>query len=102
MRSTRRVMMTIATCMYEENEDSEAASEIVRAIISFGRRSHTARSSPTEGDSTVNLVGSANTNNGNTVSMMENLAHNIGMLFRDKESRSSGELGEWWMEFVAE
>ena len=38
--SSRRIMMTLATNLYEDNDDKAAAVDIMRSIIASGRRSH--------------------------------------------------------------
>lgn len=99
--SSRRVMMTLATSLYDEAEDREAAITIATEIIADGRRSrrntdtqHSNHNTGSNGTQRTTLSGSS----GNT----EQVAHRIAMRFKDDSAKFSGSIGECWGEFVAE
>lgn len=98
--SSRRIMMTLATAVYDEPEDQQAAKEIVTDIISQGRRNRLASSRHQDTVSLSNLSSSAPESS--TPSSSDRVAHNVAMRLKDTNSKFSGELGQSWMEYVDE
>lgn len=96
--SSRRIMMTIATQLYTESEDREAAIELVKNIIAAGRRTTTTTGSSSSTPPPVSQGYAEDSN----MSGMDRTAHNIALRFKESSSKFSGNLGESWMEFVAE
>ena len=96
--SSRRVMMTLATNLYEEQEDTLAATEIVQEVIAAGRRRNTASTNTNVPTPTVTSTSHASPSDLST----ERVAHNVTMRLKDNEKKFSGDLGENWMEFVDE
>eukprot|EP00171_Calliarthron_tuberculosum_P023645 IDg23645t1 len=99
--STRRVIMTLASSLYDESDDREAAMEIAGQIVAEGRRSTRstiAGTSAGAAESTRSNTGSASGAPGRE----DRTAHNIGMRFKEKESKFSGDIGQSWIEYVAE
>eukprot|EP00171_Calliarthron_tuberculosum_P018940 IDg18940t1 len=100
--STRRVIMTLAGSLYDESEDREAALEIAGQLVAQGRRSTRTGTSTTAGgggdSSTVHTVNQPAT----ASSKEDRTAHNIGMRFKEKDSKFSGDIGQSWIEYVAE
>lgn len=79
--SSRRVLITLATNIYNESEENQAAEDIVRDVISSGRRS----SRLAHGVTTATHATSGGTaaTSGVSHSQSENrLAHSIGMRFK--------------------
>lgn len=96
--SSRRILMTLATSLYNDNEDSFAATEMVRSIVARGRQSSHLTTSAASG-----AAGASTATSSDDHSQRENkTAHNIAMRFRDSGAKFSGDIGESWMEFVAE
>eukprot|EP00171_Calliarthron_tuberculosum_P002786 IDg2786t1 len=71
--SSRRVMMQLAVNLYSDDEEKLASVAIVKEIMNAGRRV-----------------------------AVDKLAYYIGMRFRERDSKFSGDLGESWIEYVAE
>ncbi len=92
--SSHRVIMTLATSLYVDPEDRVAANQLATELFAAGRRvgASGAVSQPPSparrGDATP-VAG-------------DRTAHNIAMRFRDASTKFSGNLGEAWMEYVAE
>lgn len=98
--SSRRILMTLATNVYDEGEDREAALDIVRDIISQGRRNRLAATRHQDVGSISNIT--ASNQEGTSSISSDRVAHNVAMRLKDKEKKFSGELGESWLEFVDE
>eukprot|EP00171_Calliarthron_tuberculosum_P022660 IDg22660t1 len=94
VHSTRRVLMQLAANLYSDDEERQAAEAIIKDIINAGRR---VNRSAIADDQKPDRPAQADGPGG-----QDKLAYYIGMRFRDKESKFSGDLGESWMEFVAE
>ena len=95
--SSRRIMMTLAHNVYEEQEERHAAIEIVSEIVSARRRMRadlfqTENSRRASSQTPVVTTSAA--------SAPDRVAHNVAMCLRDKDKTFSGALGESWMAFV--
>ena len=98
--SSRRIMMTLATNLYDEGEDREAATSIVNDVIALGRRNNRS-ATRREGNVTLsNLTSSAH--EASSSSSSDRIAHNVAMRLKENDKKFSGELGQSWMEFVDE
>lgn len=92
--SSHRVIMTLATSLYVDPEDRVAANQLASDLVAAGRR---------VGASAVASQPSSPARRGDASSTAgDRTAHNIAMRFRDASSKFSGNLGEAWMEYVAE
>lgn len=92
--SSRRILMTLSTNLYEEEEDKNAAVEIVRKVISSGRRAPIqANERALAANSPDSLIPQS------LSSSSEKVAHNVAKRFRDKDKNFSGELGQCWQEY---
>eukprot|EP00171_Calliarthron_tuberculosum_P023415 IDg23415t1 len=101
IHSTRRVIMTLASSLYDESEDREAAMEIAGQIVAEGRRS--SRSTAAATSTGVEVTTRSNIGAASGFQPREDkTAHNMGMRFRDKDTKFSGDIGQSWMEYVAE
>ena len=96
--SSRRVIMTLATNLYEEQEDTLAATEIVQEVIVAERRRNTATTTTNAPTPAVASTSHASPSDLST----ERVAHNVAMRLKDSEKKFSVDLGENWMEFVDE
>ena len=95
--SSRRIKMTLAHYLYEEQEDKQAAVHIVQLIIASDRRN---RDQSSETKVTPAPVSSSSRCPG--ASSIDKIAHNVAMRLKDKDRKFSGAIGECWMEFVDE
>ena len=99
--SSHRAIMTLATSLYEDQEDTHAATDMARATLAAGRRSTTspihdaAGSGPSRSD-----IGAAPAER-ITASTVDKVAHNAAMRLKEKDERFGGDLGESWIEFVS-
>eukprot|EP00171_Calliarthron_tuberculosum_P003360 IDg3360t1 len=73
--STPCIIITLAGSFYDESEDHEAALEIAGRLVAEGRSSSRARTSTIAGG---------------------------GMRFKERDSKFSGDIGQSWIEYVAE
>lgn len=94
--SSRRVIMTLASSLYEESEDSEVALETGRSIIAEVRLGARGPAAPDvkEDDSARQAGASAHSG--------DSTAHRVAMRFKDSDTKFSGDIGQYWMEFVSE
>eukprot|EP00171_Calliarthron_tuberculosum_P003182 IDg3182t1 len=82
--SSRRVMMQLAINIYSDDEEKIAAEAIVKDIVNTGRRiARSASSIPAAPDHVPQGDGPCG---------QDKLAYYLGMTFRDKESKFSGDL----------
>eukprot|EP00171_Calliarthron_tuberculosum_P001155 IDg1155t1 len=95
---SRRIVMTLALGLYNDNEDTVAAEEIAKAIVSEGRSS--GRAGIGAGPSAAGRVETTETFS--APSADHKTAHSIAMRFKDSSAKFSGDIGESWMEYVAE
>ena len=94
--SSRRIMMTLATNLYEDDDDQSAAVEIVRSIIASGRRNQApAQLTPTQSTTQQSIGATPSTS-------AEKVAHNMAMRLKDRDKKFSGDVGECWQEYVDE
>ena len=100
--SSHRAIMTIATDLYEDQEDVNAATEMAKAIVMAGRRTSPQNLDRQTGEnssavrSTNQIGGSAGNGLG------DKTAHNIAMRLKERDKKFSGDLGESWAEYVAD
>ena len=94
--SSRSNLMNLATNIYSEREDREVAIELVKDIISGGRRKPSAASS-----AAPNQISEGYHEDGDGRGV-DKTAHNIGMRFKESYAKFSGSPGESWLEYVAE
>lgn len=97
--SSRRIMMTLANNIYEEQEDRQAAVDIVSEIVAAGRRM---RADLSQTDSNRRESPQATTTQVHTSSAPDRVAHNVAMRLKERDKKFSGPLGESWMEYVDE
>lgn len=95
--SSRRIMMTLAHNLYEEQVDKQAAVDIVQLFIASGRRN---RDQSSETQIAPAPVSPSSQSPG--ASSIDKIAHNVAMRLKDKDRKFSGAIGECWMEFVDE
>lgn len=93
--------MTLATQLYTDAEDRQAAIEIVQALRAAGRKNRPDLSSHNAANTASNQSSLNNTNFSSGIAA-EKTAHNIAMRLKDNDKKFSGDLGENWMEFVDE
>ena len=99
--SSRRIMMTLAHNVYEEQEDWQAAIGIVSEIMTAGRRMRPDLSQ-TENSRRSDSQAPASPSSTSAASAPDRVAHNVSMRLRDGDKTFSGALGESWMEFFDE
>lgn len=92
--SSHRVIMTLATSLYVDPEDRVAANQLATELVAAGRR--------VSGSAAASQPPSPNRRGDASPAASDRTAHNIAMRFRDSSSKFSGNLGEAWMEYVAE
>eukprot|EP00170_Pyropia_yezoensis_P002975 contig_12489_g2982 len=92
--SSHRVIMTLATSLYVDPEDSVAAHQLASELVAAGRR--------VGGSAAASQPPSPNRLEDATPAASDRTAHNIAMRFRHSSSKFSGNLGKAWMKFVAE
>lgn len=92
--SSHRVIMTLATSLYVDPEDRVAANQLATELVAAGRRAG--------GSAAASEPPSPARRGDAHPSASDRTAHNIAMRFRDPASKFSGNLGEAWMEYVAE
>lgn len=98
--STQRVIMTIASSVYDESEDREAALENAENLFSERRcslRSRTSASAGGEDSSTGTTISSP----ASAASREDRRTHNIRMRFKEKDYKFSGDTGQSWIEYVS-
>lgn len=92
--------MTLASNVYDDTEDKEAAILIVKDIMANGRKPKGTTTNQ-QGNISISNVPLSSQESPAPLSM-ERVPHNVAMRLRDKDKKFSGELGESWMEFVDE
>lgn len=97
--SSRRIMMALASNLYEEQEKKQAAIDIVQEIIAAGRRN---REQDSTSQATASRIVSVETAPNFSSSSLDKIAHNVAMRLKEKEKKFGGAIGECWMEFVDE
>ena len=97
--SSRRIMMTLATNVYEEQEDKQAAVDIVQSIMAAGPRN---RENVHHLRTPISVSPSATETSNSRGRSIEKVAHNVAMSLKEKDRKCSGAIGECWMEFVDE
>ena len=100
--SSHCIIMTLATTIYTDSEDTNVATEIFRGIMARCR-TRTLANSPV----TVNNTDATTTSTGPGPSSgpshgEHKLAHNVAMRFKNREDKFSGDIGEAWNEYVLE
>ena len=90
--SSRNIKMTLATQIYTEKEDKEAATEILKGIIAANRRRNNTKSTAV---STV-----VSTEAPSSTAIASKVARNLAMRFRS--DKFTGDIGESWNEYVRE
>lgn len=94
--TSRRIMLTLASQLYEEREDTQAAMEIANLLVAAGRRTRRT-------DTETNPPSKSTPANIPFTSVPHNkAAHNVAMRLKDRENKFSGSLEESWMEYVDE
>ncbi|OSX74486.1 hypothetical protein BU14_0287s0005 [Porphyra umbilicalis] len=93
-QSSHHFVMTLATSLNKDAEDRVVATQMASALVAESHRqgggsSATTSPSPAARGDTASSGG-------------DRTAHNIAMRFRDPSVKFSGNLGESWMEYVAE
>ena len=95
--SSHRIIMTLATTIYSDNEDTEAATAVVRLMITASRsrpsdtNQAAAHSSQTNNEASQTQSGSA---------VASEITQNVTMRFL--REKFTGNIGESWNEHVAE
>ena len=89
--SSRRIMMTLASKVYEEQEDKQAAVEIVQEIIAAGRRNREQMSAP---QATASVPVSVETSRHSGGSPMDKIGHNVAMRLKEKDRNFSDAITE--------
>lgn len=97
--SSRSIMMTLATSLYEEAEDKTTATEIVTVLLAAGCH---LRCSGQKEEKSDGHVGSVSDTASPPSASLNNIAHNVAMRLKDKEKKFTVSLEESWMEFVDE
>eukprot|EP00171_Calliarthron_tuberculosum_P002991 IDg2991t1 len=97
LHSTRRILLQLAQGLYDDNEETVAAVDIVKSVISRGRSSGAAAPAT----STLITTDSSRQGTGDGENASK-VAHNIAMRFRENSAKFSGDIGESWIEYVAE
>lgn len=94
--SSRRVLMTLATNLYDEAEDREAAEEIVKELIARMRSRRDGSSS----QETPSLQTSSSATPSRELD--SNTAHKVAMRFKEDKKKFSGAIGEYFNDFVSD
>lgn len=90
-----RILMTLATNIYDKEDDGNAAVDIFRDIITAGGRSP---SQVAEAASSI-PIGPPSTTQMKTFPS-EKFAHNVDMRFQERDKKLAGELGQYCQEYV--
>lgn len=91
-RSSRRIMMILATNIYKDSEDRTAAENIFRDIIATGRHSPTP---PTTATLTTSTTGDGTASSGSVQpTSADKIAQNVSMRFKYLDEKFAGEIGE--------
>lgn len=93
--SSHRVIKQLAANLYTDDEDKLAAEQITKEILKAGRRTARGAQSSVPTDETQGRTGPS-------PPQKDKLAYYVGARFRDKDQKFSGDLGESWLEYVAE
>lgn len=94
--SSRRILMKFATTLYKNETDKAAAVEIVKSIISSGRKNQPPRQvTPTQSATQDTLETTRST-------FADKISHNMVIWLKDREKKFSGDVGECWQEYVEE
>ena len=100
--SSRRAIMTLATELYTQPEDTNAAIEMAKAIVAAGRRA----TPLTRQAANIAAVESSDTRSQATanyqVTAIDRVVQNVAMRLKDREKKFVNDLGESWMEYVSE
>lgn len=94
--SSRRIILTLASGIYEDAEDRTIAMELAQRYVTNQKRG--AANPDTEQETHDSPEPSTNIQ----VTTPNRVAHNIAMRFKDTESKFSGDIGECWQEYVDE
>lgn len=91
-QSSRRIAMMLATSMYAEAHDQTDAADRIRLYDASQRHPLVVPAQPAAGaDGRAPQAPPSN-----------RAAHDVAMRFRDNSHKFSGEIGESWMEYVAD
>ena len=95
--SSRRVLLTLATSLYDEAEDREVAEELARKVMAEKRRGP-----DTNGANQTPPPLSASSSTIRSCDVGSRIAHKIAMRFKDKKSKFSGSIGQFFQEYVSD
>ena len=97
--SSKRIMTTVANNICEDQEDCHAAVDILTEILAAGRR---VRADISQTDNNSHETPQATTRQAPSTSAPDIGAQNVVMRLTERDKKLSRELGETWMDFVAE
>ena len=95
--SSRRVLMTLATNLYGEAEDREAAEEIVKELI-CKMRSRRDESTSQEAPSSLQTSSPVTPSR----ELDSNTAHRVAMRFKEDRKKITGAIEEYFNDFVSD
>jgi len=96
---SRRVIMTLATDLYLDPEDREAAEEMAKVVVARGRKGPSGPADTTD-EAPRSLSGSSSA--APTRDQETSVAHKIAMRFKEQKQKFSGALGEFFNDFVSD
>lgn len=101
--SSHLIMMTLSTNIYEDAEDTKAAENILRDIIVAGRQASIASIHQQQNSSTTGNIAAASAPiRSIRVTSTDKVAQNVSIRFKYLEKKLTGDIDEFWQEFVDE
>lgn len=94
--SCSRIVMTLATHLYEDDDHKAAAIGIVKSIIASGRRNQPSAQVTSSQSTTQESFGTT------ASTPADKIAHNMTMSLKDRDKKFSGDAGECREEYVDE
>ena len=94
--SSRRVLLTLATSLYDEAEDREVAEELARKVMAENRRGP-----DTTGVQQTPHPLSASSSTIRPSDGGSTIAHKIAMRFKDEKWKFSGSIGQFFQDYVS-
>lgn len=92
---TRRIILALATSIYEDADDREAAVELAQRYIASQKKGP-------PGPVIEDAPDLPDTRHATNITPPDRVTHNIAMRFKDVDAKISGVISQCWQEFVDE
>ena len=96
-RSSRRVLLTLATSLYDEVEDREVVEELATKVMAENRRgpdTNDANQTPQPFSASSSTITSSDVGS--------SIAHKIAMRYKDEKSKFSCSIGQFFQDYISD